>query len=169
MSPIIAIAQYQGIGPLSRGIRWFTRSKWSHTAIVIPPEDDLGKFILVEAWGTKGVVMETGWDLIDVLSANHTPGTREDLFRCTVTQDDLDNGLVFLQQQIGKKYGWALLWRFVTRKASRIADRWICSPLGGRFFEICGKRLQRMEIWRMTPDDCGTSMVIDPWLQITTV
>lgn len=166
----IGIAQYQGIGPLSRGIRLFTRSQWSHTAIVIwPSVPYMDKFQLFEAWGFNGVVRVNGYALPTVLSANHHPGTLVDIFTMEVIRRDGQRMLEFLNSQVGKKYDWSLIVKFLIRKPATENGRWICSELAGEAFKTAGSPLQRMHPWKMAPEHCGISTIVKPAGQVWTV
>ncbi len=158
----VFIAQYQGIGILSRGIEFFTRSDWSHSAIVISAE---GLFTIYEAWGRKGVVKADGDNLVSVLSANHHPGTKVDLFTVDLPLHNID----FLEAQVGKKYDWSLINKFVTRQPAAINDRWICSELTGEFCKRSGLPLQHMPTWKMAPEHVGTSPQLKFCDQVRTI
>lgn len=152
----IFIAQYQGIGPLSRGIELFTRSKWSHSAIVV--KYDGGTFVLYEAWGFKGVVKVESDNLFSVLSENHRPNTPVDMFTIELP----DPNIRFLDDQVGKKYDWSLINKFVTRRPAMENDKWICSELVGEFCSRSGNPLQHMPTWKMAPEHVGISPVKVP-------
>ncbi len=147
----IFIAQYRGIGPLSRGIELFTRSKWSHSAVAIKYDDM--SFVLYEAWGFKGVVKVESDNLFSVLSENHRPNTPVDIFTIELPDPDIR----FLDEQVGKKYDWSLINKFITRRSATENDRWICSELVGEFCKRSGKILQNMPTWKMAPEHVGIS------------
>ena len=162
----IFIAQYRGIGPLSMGIEFFTRSKWSHSAIVIKyDDDDDGAFILYEAWGFKGVVKIEGHTLHEVLSKNHRPITMVDLYTIDLCYPRID----FLDKQVGKKYDWSLINKFVTRRPAMENDKWICSELVGEFCNRSGNPLQHMPTWKMAPEHVGISPVLEPHSVVRTI
>ena len=163
------IGQYRGIGLLSRGIELFTRSEWSHSCVVFPPKEEGDKFVLVEAWGFKGVVKVEEHDLISCLSVNHHPGTRVDIFEIEVTEIAYDRAMEFAMQQVGHKYDWSLIIKFLTRKPAKENGRWICSELTGEICKTAGYQLQRMPTWRMNPDHVGISPVIKPKMQAVTI
>lgn len=78
--------QFRGISPLSKLIKFFTRSKYSHTAIMLPD----GR--LVEAWnhnGGPGIY----WGHSDF--EKHTRGTQYDVFRLPVTKRNRDCSLSY--------------------------------------------------------------------------
>jgi len=159
----IFIAQYRGIGPLSKGIELFTRSDWSHSAIVI--KRGCHSFTLYEAWGFKGVVRVDGDNMISVLSANHRPGTPVDIFEVNLPCPNM----YFIEAQVGKKYDWSLINKFITRLPATINNRWICSELVGEFCKRSGLAMQNMPTWKMAPEHIGISPVIKPMYKIKTV
>lgn len=142
------ILQYRGTSFLSWGIRFQTRSKYSHSAILM---DD---GTVVEAW-TNGVRRVGG------ISDDHKAGTEVDIF--TIDYDfDTARAQLFALDQVGKKYDyWAIL-RFITRRDEPADDKWFCSELvaaachdGG-----CDLLSPRMPHGHISPRDIGMSPLL---------
>jgi len=126
------IASYQGKGKISRLIKWQTRSSESHTAWLCRDGS------LIESWQKRGVdhVPNTS-SLAATLGVNHTPGTMVRLFRIEpqpsilLSPEKFDMIEGFLRQQVGKKYDWRSVARFVTRREEHPndKDKWFCTEL----------------------------------------
>jgi uncharacterized protein YycO len=109
------ILQYKGTSLISWGIRFQTRSKYSHSAIWL---DD---GTVVEAW-THGVRR------VDTPSEDHTPNTEVDIFSINYDFDQAKAQL-FALDQIGKKYDYWAIPRFISRRDEPADDKWFCSEL----------------------------------------
>ena len=160
------LLQYQGIGPLSRIIKRFTRSKWSHSAVAYENSD--GSFTFIEAWGLKGVVVYNVLALRRAISINHLPGTVVEVAEFEVAEEPFYRSLSFAMQQDGKKYGWGLIWKFVTRKTAEIKGKWICSVLSHVLFKKVDILLQNESSAEVSPHHLGISPVIKKWTKIRT-
>jgi hypothetical protein len=153
------IALYQGISLISRLIRWQTRSKYSHAAFLL--DDDS----VIEAW-TPCVRH------VKSLSAQHTPGTRVDIFShaeplSLAAQHRL---LCLLQDDIGIPYDYQAIFRFLTRQRPPhwIRRRLFCSEQVFQRCQSIGRPLLfRTEAWRVPPDWLARSPVL--YLQETIV
>lgn len=147
------IALYRGVSPVSRVIRFMTWSDYSHASWVSP---DGG--YEVESW-IYGVQLEPG------LGSNHTPGTVVDLFRVrdlTIEQEYLVEG--FLREQVDKKYDWAGLFNFITRKPQSPdeQDKWFCSELIFAAHASAGIRLLRdIPYWKVSPGLLALSPLLE--------
>mgnify|MGYP003388997292 CR=1 FL=1 len=111
------LAFYKGKSIISKLIRWKTRGVYSHVAVVF------SKYDVLEAWqGTNSV----RW--IKSLSAGHTSGTPVDIFDLDA-EVDIKAALAFAQAQIGKKYGYRTILKFLTGTSDDSQNDWICSEI----------------------------------------
>ncbi len=154
----ILILLYQGKSPISRLIRWQTRSIYSHASIYIVGEGNL------EAWHVGGV------RLVDKFYDGHKPDTLVDVFKTKVTPRATDLIVRFAKNQIGKKYDFRSVFRFLTRKPEDENDRekWFCSELVFASFQYGGiDLLKRIEPWAVSPSLLSMSpklMQVDQWI-----
>ena len=166
----IEIAQFQGIGYISKSIRWQTDSIWSHTAAVLRDGS------VVESWHKGGVSHVDGGhtnfytNRLYGLSKNHNAGTKVDLFYIPCTKEQYDGFEAFLLSHIGDKYDfWAVL-RFVTRKPYDENDRWFCSEYIAE--ALCGVNIPlqcRIRTYKMSPQLVGISVVPQFIDQVVTI
>lgn len=110
------IALYKGKSFISRLIRWFTWSEYSHAAWVCRDGS------VFEAW--SGGVRHAA-----SLAEAHDAGTPVDLFVLDLTDDQRRDAEAFLLAQVGMKYDWLGLCGFLTRRAMDEHDAWFCSEL----------------------------------------
>lgn len=116
------IVLYKGRSALSRAIRWWTRSDYSHAAW----ERSNGN--LMEAW-THGVRMVADF------ATDHARGTPVEWYRIEgATLEQRDAIECFLTSQLGKRYDYRGVFGFVSHKDLDNPDRWFCSEL---IFEAC--------------------------------
>lgn len=117
------IALYKGTSFLSRLIRWFTWSEYSHAAWLC--EDGS----VIEAWQGGGVRH------VASLGAQHKAGTPVDMFfvyghgdnlLTTCQRNAVEN---FLLEQVGEKYDYLGILGFLSRKRMEAHDAWFCSEL----------------------------------------
>lgn len=136
------IALYKGISLLSRLIRWYSRSEYSHAAWIDP---DTGA--CYEAW-TNGVRMVPSFE------SCHTPGTHVDIFATPANREQSLAIRRFHQQLVGKAYDWHGIFHFVTRRPehARDQDRWFCSELVVAAYRAAGvPLLARVEPYKVYP------------------
>lgn len=112
------ILAFQGKSLISKAIRWQTRSVYSHIGCML--EDGT----VVEAWHKDGVQ--------HVVSASvlHTPNTLVDVYHINAVDFDDDTAKRFLMDQVGKKYDFPSVARFMSRRKATLDDKWFCSELG---------------------------------------
>ncbi len=152
------IALYHGKSLISRLIRWQTRSPYSHAAFLL---DNGG---VIEAWAP--IVREINplpprnslvehHPSLPALSAQHTPGTRVDIFRFTTPlKRDENRMLEFLaRRDVGTPYDYRGIFRFLTREPGGTKHRLFCSEMVfARCAQIGRPLLDRTEAWRVPPD-----------------
>ena len=113
---IMDVLLYRGISPISRLIRWQTRSLYSHAAL------RLSDGSVVEAWHVGGVRHTDGYWV------DHMAGTKVDVYRICAPFDE-DAAEKFALAQVGKAYDFKSVFRFLTRRKVQLDDRWFCSEL----------------------------------------
>ena len=137
---------YHGVSFFSRAIRFRTWSDISHVSITAPT----GRTF--EAVPRYGVVDHFGLDRY------HTPGTRISIYRFEVPHADALDGLIFLREQVGKKYDWGGITGFVFRKDWQNAEKWFCSEYAQAFSIKVGLPfLERVEPHKVDPADLRKS------------
>ncbi len=105
------IALYQGKSWVSRVIRWLTRGRYSHAAWLL---DD---GTVMEAW-TPGGFRHVGaghGDIIQGLSARHTPGTVVDIYAFDPPLSDRQQIMldILVRSDLGKAYDWRMVLKFL--------------------------------------------------------
>lgn len=110
------ILAYRGRGLISKAIQWQTRSPYSHVAIELP------NGLVIEAWHKGGVSQSPSYRTL------HTGGTKVDVFGIDI-KFDLHRVERFLTEQIGKKYDFNAVARFISRRDEPADDKWFCSEL----------------------------------------
>jgi len=150
-TPLLKILQYRGRSVISRAIRVQTRSIYSHSAILLT--DTLEVF---EAWAVGGVLRSRNY------LAVHTPGTPVDVFRITGDYDE-DRVRAFCGLQLGKKYDFGAVARFMTRRKARDNNKWFCSELVAAAFAVGGLDLlnERVAHSYLAPRDIALSPLLD--------
>ena len=110
------ILGYRGKSITSRLIQAQTRSEHSHIGVQISG----GR--VIEAWQGTGV------RLIPDPFHGHSKGTEIDVYR--ISNDfDQERVEVFLRSQLGKKYDYSSVFRFITRRDAVANDKIFCSEL----------------------------------------
>jgi uncharacterized protein YycO len=140
MSRQLTICLHRGSTVMSRLIQWQTRSAYSHASMVLP--DGLH----IEAHETRGV---QAFPRLTV-----APGEVVDLFTVAVTKKQADKIAEFAREQLGKRYDWLMVLRFVTRRqeARATTGKWFCSELVYAACQQAGVELLRnTEPWEVSP------------------
>lgn len=139
------ILQYRGVSLISKGIQWQTRSPYSHTAVLLDDEHSV-----IEAWHKGGVRRLAnpfeGHDLKTVIDVYDVEGDY-----------DADAVLEFLNSQMGKKYDFWAIGRFLTRRQHQANDKWFCSELAVEAFKRGGLELLRGKPSLLSPRDVALS------------
>ena len=143
------ILAYRGISWISKAIRWQTRSKYSHIAI------ELNDGSVIEAWHIGGVKQNASFRTV------HSLKTKVDVFEITGKYDE-KKVLEFLKMQLGHKYDFRSIIRFITRKSSKISPKWFCSELACEAFREGGlDLLSRITSSHVSPRDIGVSPLLN--------
>lgn len=142
------ILLYQGVSAVSRLIRLQTRSIYSHAAV------ELDSGMVIEAW-------HNGVDLATHYCENHTQGTLVDVFNVAATAKQIEQAACFFFQQLGKKYDFRGVARFLSRRDEPADDRWFCSELVAAGFQQAGiDLLARIPPSHVSPRDLGISPLL---------
>lgn len=134
------IALFKGEGLFSRLIKWQTRSPYSHAAII----DENGAL-----WESR-----EGFGVRVTTNAADAINCSVDLFDVEMTDAQRHSVAEFLRGQLGKKYDWTMVLRFISRRqASRSqSEKWFCSELVFAAFKKAGiDLLGRTEPWECSP------------------
>ena len=151
----IKILQFQGVSLISRLIRFQTRSKYSHTALLTSNDT------VIEAWH-KGGVQE-----VESPSTLHTAGTVVDVFDFT-WKVDAEAIEEFARKQIGCRYDFLAILRFLSRRSYAENDRWFCSELIASACERAGSSLVNLPASQVSPRDIAASVKLKYVGSITT-
>ena len=150
------IAAYKGKSFVSRQIKWFTWSEYSHVAYVY--EDGT----CVEAWHKGGVQRNISPGIL------HSPGTVIEFYELprpnSIISWSQELAEQFFEEQIGKKYDFPSVFRFLTRRRESDASqhKWFCSELVFAVMRSAGLRLlHRIAAYKVTPGH----IVLSPFLQ----
>lgn len=148
---------------LSRTIRWFTRSKWSHCFLVY----QTGQEVLVAEAGTFTV------QLIPITKyQSHTYAT--EFFAPTgLSAENLEKGIARIRGLIERTYGWVQLAGFVPMIALRkmgfkvsnpACGGIICSELVLLFLEVADPEggWDKMDRNAVTPEDIHAKLLENP-------
>jgi hypothetical protein len=135
------IALYKGVSAMSRMIRFRTWSEYSHASWV----DDSFQFEW-ESWPKGGVQSVAPF-------SRHTRGTVVDLFHVPLSRHEETRLLEFFASQKGKGYDWRGVFGFLSRRsAAQSREKWFCSELIFRGFEVAGRPLlARVPAWKVDP------------------
>jgi hypothetical protein len=146
---------YRGTGLLDRLIRWQTRSCYSHAAILVP----------LPPWMVRPP---------SVIEAAPWAGVRERL----LTPEDLRTADCFdvigmdeeqwqyaiesARAEIGCRYDWRSVLRFLTRRKAGSANRWFCSELVFQKIREAGVTLlERIKDWEVSPGQLRLSLALE--------
>lgn len=121
------ILLFRGRGIISAMIRWQTRSEYSHAAFFLP----CGR--IIESWQGSGVRIKTldDWHGVESFGVHG------------MTNEQWEQAISFAREQIGKKYDYRGVCRFVSRRKVPADDRWFCSELVAKALEVAGIKLFR--------------------------
>lgn len=143
------ILLYRGTGVVSYLIRWFTRSEYSHAALLYPDGDTV-----IESMQGYGVRKRSIYDLDEPY----------DVFRvANMTPQQWNYAIAFCAGEIGCGYDYRSVIRFLTRQHAGSPNRWFCSELVFAAIRHAGPwLLERIEDWAVDPGDLRlSSLLID--------
>lgn len=143
------ILAYRGRSLISKAIQFQTRSPYSHVAIKL---DD---YEIYEAWHVGGVRR------LRYALDGHDDATPIDIYRVDPSLDyDTHKVRAFLRAQLGKKYDFKSVARFVSRRKVRADDRWFCSELVLAALESGGLSLLNIIPSEASPRDVTISPLL---------
>lgn len=152
---MIYLLQYQGIGWVSKSIRFQTRGKHSHTAPM------LSDGTVIEAWHRGG---ERFWHgsvrHIESPFYDHAPGTVIDVFEITEPFDE-DAALAYWESRVGNQYDFRSVFRFLSRKDAPENCKDFCSELFLTGMLKGGLPMLTGNPSHMSPRDVGISPLIN--------
>lgn len=143
------ILLFSGRGLVSKLIRWQTNGKYSHAAIQLPS----GK--IIEAWHNPAKVRLRGplqdWSNVEAFDVEG------------ITADQWHDAVEWLQKQIGKKYDFGGVLRFVTRWRKDQDEKWFCSELVFQALREAGVNLlERVQASQVSPTVLSFSPLLNP-------
>ena len=113
MKPKILL--FRGQGVFSKMIKWQTNGNYSHAAILRPD----GR--IIEAWHKPAKVRLRGplqsWKNVEAYDVDG------------MTDEQWGKAIAWAEKQIGKKYDFGGVFRFVTRWRKEQDEKWFCSEL----------------------------------------
>jgi len=138
MNDFPKILLFKGRGVISNLIRWQTNGQYSHAALQLPD----GK--IIEAWHKPAEVRIRpplkDWSNVDAF----------DVEGMTAKQWTL--AAQWTQMQVGKKYDFGGVLRFVTRWRKEQDDKWFCSELVFAALKYAGVNLlERVQASQVSP------------------
>lgn len=151
----LKILAYRGKSLISRAIRFQTRSNYSHIAVSLPDGS------VIEAWHVGGVRH------VKNASVGHTPGTQVDVFDIAADYDQAAV-IAYLKSQVGKKYDFRSILRFISRRDDAHNDKFFCSELSESALLAGGLRLLNGRPSHHSPRDTVMSpYLIHSWTFLT--
>lgn len=135
---------FRGRGVISALIRWQTRSVYSHAALLLEDGETI-----IEAWQGDGV-------------RKKKLGSRENIDAFRVAGGvDWPTAIAFAEAQIGKRYDYRQVFRFLSRRSGKTDEHWFCSELVfAALREGDVPLLERIEPWAVSPG----LLAVSPWL-----
>jgi len=149
---------HKGTSFFSRLIRWQTRSPYSHASVWFADDSELGTGVVIESMEGHGVrKIPADWH-----AAARQAGTIM-LYRVpSLTDGQIATILSFMHGEIGKKYDWAAVFKFVTRRKHAHDDKWFCSELVFEAFKEAGVALlNNTEAWAVWPGQLAHSPLVE--------
>lgn len=131
-------------GVVSRVVRWFTWSKWSH----------------VEAIISDGTIISADSTKNSVVNIENKPVKYSRVVYISVTKDQRNKFEAFLRQQLGYKYDFYGIISFIIRRDIEARKRWFCSELIVAALAAAGIIKPLYIPGRWTPDDVWKALAI---------
>jgi uncharacterized protein YycO len=159
----VEILFFRGKGLINSLVRWQTNSHFAHVAIrPYSNPRDLQRNMIVEALPKYGVRRRVLLPTEEYFTAGFAgqPVFATETGKYVVFNPDA--AADFLDKQIGKKYDYQGVLRFVTREKSHYPERWFCSELAFAYLRAGGVKCLNMdEAWRVSPG----MLALSPYLQ----
>lgn len=129
---------------MSHAIRWFTWSEYSHVDLVLPSGRLLGAHVR---------------DGVQIREPGYAAFTRVER---RIVRDVSPVALDWACRQIGSPYDVAAIFGLLVRRDHwRQPDRWFCSELVARAFEVAGRPVVLGDCWRISPRDLMLSPLLE--------
>lgn len=144
------IAIYKGKSYISRAIRFFNFSEYSHVAWI---DDDSS---VIEAWHRGGVTH------VQSISDNHTPGTPVRIYSVIGETPEIRHDVnIFLRAQVGLGYDYLAILGFIVR-SNRLhrRNRWFCSELVAEAYRVAGLPLVNLPSNKVYPGMLAASPIL---------
>lgn len=135
-------------GPLSRLIRFFTWSEFSHVDVVLSSDFLLG----------------AQWDGVKVRPPDYQAFSKTVRYTITLNAEVEQEVMAFLYAQLGKPYDKVAIFSFPFRKDWQDDGKWFCSELVAAAFAQAGVPLVHEAKNRITPRD----LTLSPLLTLVT-
>jgi uncharacterized protein YycO len=137
----VKLAFYKGTSWVSLAIRWQTRGRYSHVGVVTPD----GK--IIESWHRGGVLKNAS------LGMRHDPQTEVDIYSVTgLNRMQNASVLEFMENQLGKKYDFLSVARFISRREVDDQEKWFCSELVMAAFHHAASPLLNVASHKVSPE-----------------
>ena len=142
-------AFYRGISLVSKAIKWFTRSNYSHVSYI----DGSGQ--VYEAWPPRARITPS-------YNVGHAAGTIIDLYRCPMSPTQEATMVAYLTGCIGIKYDFAGVLGFISRRAgAQRQDKLFCSEMIVDACRAAGVILiERTPSYAISPGHLSTSPLL---------
>ena len=143
------ILLFKGQGMISRLIRWQTNGEYSHVAIQLPDGQ------ILEAWHKPAKVRLRepleDWTNVEAFDVEG------------MTEKQWEKAIAWAKQQVGKKYDFGGVMRFVTRWRKPQDESWFCSELVFQAIQEGGVRLlDRIHCSQVSPTVLSFSPLLKP-------
>jgi len=136
--PKLYFTGYKGKSFISKLIKYWTRSEYSHVEQCLNLET------------LKGYGAYQGYKVGYLYPSYHEKGTRYDIFELECTQEQLEKFNYFKRQQEGKKYDYKGIMGFVTNKEEmNNRNKWYCSEIEIYACNYAGIRLLNWDVIKM--------------------
>lgn len=154
---MIAVNLHKSSTFIAMLIKWQTRSPYSHVSVTLTDGT------IIEAKEGKGVRHLTPTDLDWHKYRELIRQGKIEAYRADVPADAVPVIEAFLKREIGAKYDWLGVVRFVSRRKHRANGKWFCSELASAAFEAAGvPLLLRVPSWNVSPGDLVGSHRLSP-------
>lgn len=149
----IVIQLHDGRSWISRLIKWQTRSPVSHASVWFPWDH-----VVIESMEGVGVRKVDG----EHYRADFEAGRIQRYTVTGMTVDQAHRVREYMDAEVGAKYDYGSVFKFVTRRKGRHNTRWFCSEL---VFAACQDAgvplLANVEAWAVSPGDLAKSPMLE--------
>lgn len=151
------IQLHKGSSIVSRLIKWQTRSQYSHASVWFVAGDDIAGGTVIESVEGHGVRALPA----DRFAQDRAEGRISVYAIPTLTTTQARAVRDYMTTEIGRKYDWRAVFKFITRRTHGSDDRWFCSELVFAAFQHAGVTLfNGTEAWAVWPGQLATSTLV---------